>query len=345
MRVLAISTSFAHHGTESGYKQILKYIKPVCLLGINELASSKQNLIFNKYPFLYEFVAYFKRTKADVLHILYGENYFRFSAVLFRIPIVVTFHQPPETLKFELETGAYSGRVAGLMHRLNKGRFNKVAAAIVTSQGQKEVLKKYINEKKIFVIPLGIHLDGSNRIFQHLKDLNNNHSRPYVIVLGNWMRDWELFASVLNIMQIKMPSLNFILVNKKLDEPIRDRLSAYSNLEIKKEVSRQDLLELLYFAELNFMPVKSAAGNNALIEGLSMGCPAIVTVDGVDLLHNEEVVVKYRKNNAFELAQEVVSGVLSENREKIRLACNNYAQQFDWKAIAERTNFVYNSVV
>ena len=36
IRVLAIRTDFKHHGEDHGYKQILKGIKPVITLGINE---------------------------------------------------------------------------------------------------------------------------------------------------------------------------------------------------------------------------------------------------------------------------------------------------------------------
>jgi glycosyltransferase involved in cell wall biosynthesis len=231
------------------------------------------------------------------------------------------------------------------MHRLNKNRFKKVSAAIVTSQGQKEVLKKYVCENKIFVIPLGIHLEYSNHIYLQLGALNKNNIKPYVVVLGNWLRDWDLLVSVLDIVQIIRPDLYFVLVNKKLDKNTRERLSVCTNVEIKKEVSRSELLELLYFAELNFLPLKSAAGNNALIEGLAMGCPAIISMEGNDVLHNEEVVVKYRRKNASELGQEIISSISSVNRERIRAACYDYAQQFDWKEIAERTKLVYNSVL
>ncbi|MBD78439.1 MAG: hypothetical protein CL840_05935 [Crocinitomicaceae bacterium] len=345
MRVLAISTSFSHHGTESGYKQILKYIKPVLTVGLDELLTSKPRRLLGTYQFLYEFVAYFKNPKADILHILYGENYFRFSTWLFKIPIVVTFHQPAETLRFELEKGAFAGRIAGYAHRLNRGRFRKVSAAIVTNSDQKKVLRDFIDEKKIFVIPLGIHLAESNRLFKELRQSTDPTPESYVIVLGNWLRNWTLLSDVLEIMGTEKPDLNFILVNKKLDETHREKLSKYSNLEIKKEVDREGLLKLLYFAKLHFMPLESAAGNNALIEGLSMGCPAIISLQGEDVVHINEAVVKYRKADARLLVREMLSDLVYQSEDKKRLACNNYAQQFDWKEIANQTESVYNLVV
>jgi len=49
MKVLAILTRFKHHGEHSGYKQILKYIKPTFELGINEDEGVNVGKLKSKY--------------------------------------------------------------------------------------------------------------------------------------------------------------------------------------------------------------------------------------------------------------------------------------------------------
>src|ERR1044072_3393663 len=116
MRVLAIRTDFSHHGERYGYKQILKYIDPLMVIGIN-VRDPLQRRFFLKgrYQWLFEFEAFRFRDKIDLVHILYGEDYYRWSGSLFgKTPVVATFHQPPEILEREVLKGDVRGRDAGL---------------------------------------------------------------------------------------------------------------------------------------------------------------------------------------------------------------------------------------
>ena len=91
-RVLVIRTDFAHHGDRFGYKQLLAYIKPAFVFGVNERGPKPTtNILLRKYPWLYEFLAWPKRKQVDLVHIFYGEDYYRWSGFLFKgKPIVVT---------------------------------------------------------------------------------------------------------------------------------------------------------------------------------------------------------------------------------------------------------------
>ena len=72
---VAIRSSFKHHAEHAGYKQILKYTKPVAVFGIDE-RNATPSLLRQKSQWLYEFDAnrFIKSHKVDLLHILYGEN-------------------------------------------------------------------------------------------------------------------------------------------------------------------------------------------------------------------------------------------------------------------------------
>ena len=103
MKVLAILTRFKHHGEHSGYKQILKYIKPIFELGINEDDGVNVGKLKLKYQWLFEWESLRYRKHVDLVHVMYGEDYLRFSPYLFRkIPVVATFHQPAASLEREI---------------------------------------------------------------------------------------------------------------------------------------------------------------------------------------------------------------------------------------------------
>jgi len=106
MKVLAILTRFKHHGEHSGYKQILRYIKPTFELGINEDDGSEVGVLKSKYQWLFEWQSFRFRNHVDIVHVMYGEDYLRFSPYLFRrIPVVATFHQPAASLEREILRG------------------------------------------------------------------------------------------------------------------------------------------------------------------------------------------------------------------------------------------------
>jgi hypothetical protein len=127
LKILIIRTDFKHHGKDSGYKQILNYIHPYRIFGINEREENVSIPYFKlKYQWLYEFDTYKNKGMGDLVHILYGEDYFRWSTKLFtKIPVVATFHQPADLLEREVIYGDYRGRIGKLTHLLSKNRFKK----------------------------------------------------------------------------------------------------------------------------------------------------------------------------------------------------------------------------
>jgi len=99
INVLAIRSDFIHHGEHSGYKQILKYTDPAFVIGVNERAEKPQSAFMNGYCWPYEFAGLKYRKDINLIHHLYADEFFRFSARLYNVPIVGTFHQTPELLE------------------------------------------------------------------------------------------------------------------------------------------------------------------------------------------------------------------------------------------------------
>ena len=138
-----------------------------------------------------------------------------------QLPVVATFHQPPDLLEKEIIFGSLQGRVGKITHQLNYSRFDGLSAAIVTSSNQINVLEKKINRDKIHHIPLGVHLEELNSVFSK-KQLNIKESKTegYVITVGNWLRDWEFYFKVIE--QCPKPELHSCEQAIKLKIPSED---------------------------------------------------------------------------------------------------------------------------
>ncbi|MBK7818309.1 MAG: hypothetical protein IPJ60_12790 [Sphingobacteriaceae bacterium] len=55
VRSIAISSNFAHHTTHSGYKQILRFTKPLAVFGIDYTKENRK--IVQSYYYVHEFIA------------------------------------------------------------------------------------------------------------------------------------------------------------------------------------------------------------------------------------------------------------------------------------------------
>lgn len=335
-RVLAIRTDFVHHGPRGGYKCLLEYTKPIKVLGFQDGAGHKVGLK-NAYPWLYEFEALKYRREFDLIHLLYAEDYYRFSKVLFPDkPVVATFHQPPAALKMEIQNGSYRGRIGKLTHYLSPNRFEKMDAAIVTSLGQKEVLKQVMSEEKIHHIPLGIDTDPLNQMFRESKVFRS----ASIITVGNWMRDWDLYFKIVET----FPENNFQLICKNIPQAYSESLVKYSNLKYETNVSDDEMYKAYLSSRILFLPVTAIAGSNALFQGMALGCSVLTTnldrgissMKGITTFEAgdlEDCVCQLRKMLQIPYSVEFASEI------------NAFVNQFSWERIGNLTLNLYKSLI
>ena len=343
-RVLVITSKYNHHSEFGGYIQLSKFTKPTYIIGIDETSKKKPLYFLRAYKWLYEFIGWWKyRNKIDILHIYYGEEYYRFSAFLFRkIPIIVTYHQPPEKLIEEITTGGDGGRIYRFAHRLTKKRFEKLAAAIVLEENQKEILKKVIPENKIHVIYHGVYLKPKNHNYKFNRDNN------LIISIGNWLRDWNFFENILKEALTQFPGVTFKLVNKKIDLKILQKLNKYNNFKYESDVTDYQLAKLLNTAKFLFLPLKSAAGNNAVMEGLALGTPILLPD-----IFNAKFQLKCAATQSYQpenindciLKIKALLNADSTENERMEKEAKNLIKKFSWKEIAKKTSIIYNKSI
>jgi glycosyltransferase involved in cell wall biosynthesis len=342
MRTIAIYSDFTHHSKNAGYKQILKFTKPVATYGIDY--HKKNHPILRMHYFFHEFIAWFKsrKLKFDIVHILYGEDYFRFSSLLFRNKkIVVTFHQPPDILNRELSLGNYNGRIAGLTHALTRRRLKYMDAAIVMSKEQKEIAAKYIDPKKIHVIPLGVELNNLNQLFNCNK---GPRLKNQLITVGEWLRDWDLYFKIIEHCHHTNKELEFILINNRLSEGLKQKALNYPNVKYLQNVPEEKLYELYLASLAMFLPLKSVAGSNAINESLALGCPVISNVYIDDIEQNNDVIFVFNEAQEFDAIVAKLQSLNSLDAQKLSEKVNASIQLKSWQSVSNKLISVYNQL-
>lgn len=343
---VAIRTSYVHHAQHAGYKQILRYTKPKAIFGIDENVNVQRRSIYSKYLFFNEWKAasYINKNDVDLLHILYGEEYYRFSARLLQVPVVVTYHQPPNILRQEITSGDYMGKVYGWAHRFNKNRFEKLAAAIVMTDAQKEVLAEVVDHGKIHVLPLGADI----KLFtQKAQNMPEKRLHNQLLTVGEWQRDWDFYFNFVNYCAVNHPDWKFILVNRKLSEQYRKKVNECGNLTYYNGIDDANLYSFYKSSTLQFLPFLSTAGNNSLNESLAFGCPVVTNILGASYKFQDQIIKLCKQYTCEEMAA-ACSSITSMNDQyliKISQLAVDSVSQFDWENIANKTIEIYNSVI
>jgi len=344
-RSLAVRSRYAHHAEHSGYRQILRYTRPVAEIGIDERGPAPPNRLLKRYPWLYELIAWqsARKNQVDVVHILYAEEYYRFLAFLLPdVPIVLTFHQPADILERELTRGDPMGRVGAITHRLSQSRFRRAAAAIITSETQFEPLAKVMPPDLIHYIPLGASIAELVAIARGFPEPSD---RKTILTVGNWRRDWRFYFDFVRRCLAEAPNWQFTLVNRRLPAEWAATAAGLPNLTFTPSVSDEELYRLYHSAAVQFLPFEAAAGNNSVNEGLAFGCPVVTNVS----LGLEQQGDFFRMTPlAFDHCRDSIAAYMAiydSRRSEIRRSAQAAVSQRDWSNVAARTIDIYRSVV
>jgi glycosyltransferase involved in cell wall biosynthesis len=294
---------------------------------------------------MYEFQAAWVagRVRADLIHVLYAENYFRFlKFIRDDIPVVLTFHQPADLLESELRTGAAQGRVAALTHRLTRSRFRRADAAIITSESQRGPLAKYIDESRIHHIPLGV---SAGELMAIARSIPEPERRQTILTVGNWKRDWLLYFDTVRRCRAERPSWRFVLINRQLASQWMEVIPSLDNLKFLRGVDDLGLHRAYREAAVQFLPVTGASGNNAVNESLAFGCPVVSNMDlGFGESCNDVVVNAGSEQSSIIKALERVLLASESGRADVGARAADMVARRDWSVIAARTLDVYRSV-
>ncbi|MBV8226035.1 MAG: glycosyltransferase family 4 protein [Verrucomicrobia bacterium] len=191
--------------------------------------------------------------RTDIVHFLDGEHSPQFLprllrlARLWKIRIIVTFHQPPQFAR-------------GLV---NTDLLQWIDQVVLVSPSQLPFFAQYVPVDRLQVI-----LHGADIEFFCPLVSRQETSDFHCITVGHWLREWNVLRQIARA----LPEMTFNVVTNR-----ETHLGGLANVRIHKEVADETLAELYRSADTLLLPLTDSTANNALLEGIASGLPVVAT--------------------------------------------------------------------
>ncbi len=332
MNKIALGIRFPHHMKNSGYRRLIDYLNKDYLKYefMEDFSKNIPNSIrsfirlslevMRRYPslnshFIDELSVLRMHSNSSIFH-LYTENtcLFSFSRFNNNNKIYGTFHLPPESYK-------------SFTPKYLESRYEKLSHIIAISPTQYHFLSKQLSNPNISLIPHGI--DVNHYSYSYEPNLEN----PYFISIGIHGRNFSIIEKIMKQMSLSSKIKCIIVTTQKV-------LINAPNIEIKSNISDDELRSLYTKAQFIYLPLEFATANNSILECLSLGVPIITTdlpdtryyigddngifieknakiseyIDGFRLLHEDEkyrqILSKKGRKKSLELDWKKISAVI-----------------------------------
>jgi glycosyltransferase involved in cell wall biosynthesis len=267
---------FPHHGQFSAYSSLIR-----------KMNSNEVRVIKMKYPDFPFWVPgrvrvplskwwwhgnEYRLKKAfhnnETVHYFFPEN------SLFKAPewkkkgkLILSCHQPYDKLVEFKETGKLQSFFKGL----------KVADVLVLMASDEiEAYREFAPESKIICIPHGVDTKYFSPEHNTLAETTDVFR---VLTVGNWLRDFDLWAKVFEKFTKDHSDVEFTIIAnpENLLKASENVNNGGNRLRLLSGISDQQLRSEYFRADVVFLPLKNAWANNALLEGMACGRPLAVT--------------------------------------------------------------------
>jgi glycosyltransferase involved in cell wall biosynthesis len=326
--VTLIGQRFSHHASHSGYDQLAVHLNAPLEWhrGATPRPSSLSLPYINRW---FTFEAAVQETcvalemrqidHKRIVHFLYSEQAYRTAAAVCggsAVKWIATFHQPPSILSI---TGIDANVVKGL------------ATVVLMGNTQRSYFES-LGARSIHVIPHGIDCSyycPSNQL-----------RRPFrILTVGHWLRDFQTYFKVAEAaLQQRLP-LRFRLISSTF----APNVVVPNNCVICRSVSDEQLLSEYAEASCFYLPLLDATANNALLEALACGLPAVVSDKGsIREYVGEGGAVVLCKNGVEEHLSALLSvSNIGRDYSQRSLAARETASRYDWSRIVSEYESVY----
>ena len=227
--------------------------------------------------------------------------------------------------------------------------FIKRADLVLTySEFIKRSIIKYIHNKKIEILYLGIHKDlcpNFNKAFDtSKKDLN-------VLFFGRLeaYKGIDVLIKAFEILKKEKLDINLVIAGRgELEENLKNKISELK-IEFKNYwISRNELCKLLQWADVLVAPYKQGTQSGIVNTSLAYGIPIIVTDVGSfsEFIKDGETGFLIPPNDPETLAEKIK--FFYENRDKIIEMSKKileFNQNFSWDKIASRAIKLYHEYI
>lgn len=331
-KIVFVGFAFPHHkNTYGGYHHIVDYLPYNKMIDIQSwFDSSLRNSMSlrcrilrklcrimigeNTIPFYLLRILWLSLFNRNVtFHIVYGENIMHrllWKCVLGN-KVVCTLHQPYEW--FEEQP---------VWHKYLK----KIDAVILMSKDEIHLFEQLTGKDNVYFIPHGICTN-----FYHLPHADEIVKNNSILMVGNWLRDFDFANSVFcKVLKNSPNSIINVVCNEEHWSKFYDsRIHCFCNL------SDEGLRNLYWQSSVVFLPLLRFTANNALLESTACGCNIVIA--------SPQVENSYIPKNMFTIVpldEQICVDVLLKgvNNSTFRDTISFYVNQnYSWNVIAEKT--------
>jgi glycosyltransferase involved in cell wall biosynthesis len=335
------SFSFSHHGHYSSFHRFLHYARGHrtidITLPIPKFLNAKIGAsLVRRWMHLAEWRLrpIFAKRQRQCIHYLYPEN------SLFRGPkwkgqhrLVISCHQPASCFG---SRKTFEG--TAFFEALN--RSDRV---VLLSESFVSGYKQFCDVGKLRVIPHGVDV----HFFRPAEQLKK---KPLVVTVGNWLRDYDFWASTVLRLAIEMPQVDFAVVAQPSvvgDSFARVEAQLGTRVRLLNGLSDDAFRDLYRKATLLFLPLKDAGANNALLEAMSSGLPVLVSDLPATREYAGDTAMFFSPDNLEECVAKM-KNLLTDANLRSNLAASSRKramEQFSWEAIAGQYERLYAEVL
>ncbi len=250
--------------------------------------------------------------------------------------LIATCHQPVERLQERKNDPRAQGFLRGL---------NATDVVVVQCESHVQPYRAFLPGRRIHNIPLGVDTE----FFRPVTDRLNRTTRPRILTVGNWLRDYTTWGAVVKRLRVSNRDLEFVVVaNADTQAAARKALGHdLRGVRFLRGISDEALRSEYEKASVFYLPLTSAMANDALLEALSVGTPMVVT----DLPATRD----YASDCAFYAGPGDVEGAVdailhllndpakaSDMGDRARV---HAVQTYDWNVIADSYRTLYHSMI
>lgn len=332
-KLVYVGFAYKHHkGTHAGYQHIKD-----CLLYDHLVECQKE---FEFLFFDVKEASIFKRLLRRMYAVAFGDGC---PFALFRALVYSWMH--PEDVCFHLIYG--DNLYAKFFYKLKRKNHQVVATVhqpfdnymrsqkmkkkllwpdklIVLSNNELNQFNEFTGKNNVTYIPHGICTD----FYKPLE--NGKASEKSVLLVGNWLRDFDLAEEVFRKLHGEHPDIRIDMVGSKGN---KERFGSFVNYHCG--ISDEELLRLYQNTSVVYLPLLRFTANNALLEAAATGCKLLIATDNVE--DNTYVPMEYVtmcKRNCIDSIAAILDNLQEkENNTNLR---NYIIAHYSWKVIGER---------